>query len=39
MLQPNNAADGCQGSPVRGAPEALAEGPTLTAISGGVVGV
>jgi hypothetical protein len=38
MPQPNNAGDGCQGSPVRGAPEARAEGPTLGA-GGGVVGV
>jgi hypothetical protein len=38
MPQPNNAGDGCQGSPVRGAPQAWAEGPTLTA-GVGVVGV
>ena len=28
MPQPNNAADGCQGSPLRGAPEARADGIT-----------
>jgi hypothetical protein len=38
MPQPNNAGDGCQGSPVRGAPQARAGDPTLTA-GGGVVGV
>jgi hypothetical protein len=34
MPQPNNAGDGFQGSPVRGAPQARAEGPTLTAGDG-----
>ena len=34
MPQPNNAGDGCQGSPVRGAPQVRAEGPTLTAGAG-----
>jgi hypothetical protein len=38
MPKPSNAGDGCQGGPVRGAPEARAEGPTLTA-GGGVAGV
>jgi hypothetical protein len=31
MPQPNNAGDGCQGSPVRGSPQARAEGAILTA--------
>ena len=38
MPEPNNGGAGCQGSPVRGAPQARAEGPTLTT-GGGVVGV
>ena len=38
MPQPNGAGDGYQGSPVRGAPQARAKGPTLTA-GVGVVGV
>ncbi len=38
MPQPNNAGGGCQGSRVTGAPQARAEGPTLTA-GDGVVGV
>jgi hypothetical protein len=34
LPEPSNGGDGCQGSPVRGAGQARAEGPTLTAGDG-----